>query len=45
MIVGFTVCTIAFIADNTLFLWIPGGVIGFIGVVMAYSCKIMEHAH
>lgn len=45
MIVGFTLCTLAFIFDNTLALWIPGGLIGFVGVVMAYACKIMEHAH
>jgi hypothetical protein len=45
MVVGFTLCTLAFILSNTLVLWIPGCVLGFIGVVMAYACKLMEHAH
>jgi membrane protein implicated in regulation of membrane protease activity len=45
MIVGFTLCTLAFIIGNTLMLWIPGIAIGFVGVVLAFTSKLLEHAH
>jgi hypothetical protein len=45
MIVGFILCTLGFIFDNALALWIPGGVVGFMGVLMAKITNLMEHAH
>jgi hypothetical protein len=45
MIVGFLACTIAFCADNLLWLWIVGGVVGAVGIVLAKVSDIMEHVH
>jgi hypothetical protein len=45
MIVGFLLCTLAFIIGNTLALWIPGGILGFIGIVLARTSNIMEQSH
>jgi multisubunit Na+/H+ antiporter MnhB subunit len=41
MIVGFTMCTGAFVWHNNIGLWVAGGVIGAIGVVLAKVYNIM----
>ncbi|HEV7209732.1 MAG TPA: hypothetical protein VGN54_13475 [Mycobacteriales bacterium] len=42
MIVGFTVCTLAFILHNNIPMWIIGGVIGGAGLVTAKLANIMS---
>ena len=44
MIVGFTICTGAFMA-RLLWLGIVGGVIGAIGIVVGKAVHIMEQTH
>ena len=43
MIIGFTLCTLGFVFGNNLILWISGGVIGAVGVVIALSTDIMSN--
>jgi hypothetical protein len=41
MIIGFTMCTVAFVWHNNIPLWIAGGVVGAVGVVLAKVYNIM----
>ncbi|HEX7355348.1 MAG TPA: hypothetical protein VF288_11015 [Mycobacteriales bacterium] len=43
MIVGFVVCTVAFIWDNNIPLWIVGGVIGATGLVLGRVYHVMDN--
>jgi hypothetical protein len=45
MVVGLIICTFAFILSQNIPLWIVGGVVGAIGVVLAKLSNIMEHSH
>lgn len=43
MIVGFTMCTGAFIWHNNLPLWITGGVLGAVGVLLGRIYHVLEN--
>jgi hypothetical protein len=45
MIAGFLICMLGFIFGNTVWLWIPGGVVGGVGVVLAFACNLMGQTH
>lgn len=45
MIVGFTICTLAFILHNNLALWIIGGLIGAVGLLTAKLVRLMDMTH
>jgi hypothetical protein len=45
MVVGLIICTFAFILGQNIPLWIIGGVVGAVGVVLAKLSNIMEHSH
>ena len=44
MVIGFGLCTLGFIIHNNLILWISGGVVGAIGVIVAISGDLMGQA-
>ncbi len=43
MIVGFSTCTVAFIWHNNIPLWIVGGVIGLVGLVLGRVYHVMDN--
>ncbi len=45
MLVGFIMCTFGFVDGNNLILWIGGGVVGGIGVILAKTSKLMSQTH
>ncbi len=45
MIVGFTMCTGAFVWHNNIALWIAGGVVGLVGVVLGRVYHVLEGGH
>jgi hypothetical protein len=43
MIIGFTMCTGAFVWHNNIPLWIAGGVVGAIGLVLGRIYHVLEN--
>lgn len=42
MIIGFTICTVAFIWHNNIPLWILGGVVGGVGVILGRIYHLLD---
>lgn len=45
MVLGLITCTFGFVLGMNIALWVIGGVLGGIGIVLAKITNLMEHSH